>query len=188
MSGQLQVTTPTSSSIWSWAFEQENAAAVAGWGFWLAIAGLVLTLVGFWITLKQLSKTKSATEAATDEVQRIRGSLDAYDATHEASRAQYALKTTRRYLNNKLWSEVLISYDDVRKSLMIIRATASDKTADHADRIDVAVKYIEKLCQRIEADMSKEISSINEVKTYAVIRQHEELLIDINIALQRSLI
>ncbi|MFC4593062.1 hypothetical protein [Sphingobium tyrosinilyticum] len=173
-------------SFWNWPFLPSNTLAVAGWGFWLAIIGLILTLAGFWITLRQLNKTKSASEAVKQEVERIRGSLDAYDAAHEASRAQYALKTVRRNLHNNLWAEVIISYEDVRNSLVILKSTSNLLSKDQLDQIDSAITYIHRLCERIEGDLQKKANSISAVKTSAVIRQHDQLLVDINITLQRG--
>lgn len=188
MNGQVEDEPSGVWAMWSWPFDVHNADAVAGWGFWLAIFGMFLTLLGFGITLKQLAKTKSATDAVTAEVARIRSSLDSYDAAQEASRAQYALNTTRRYISNGLWDEVLISYDDVRKSIMIIKSSSNERLSAYDSKFDAAVRYIEKLCQRIEAGSASGMTEAVKAKTLTVIRQHEQLLHDVNMVLQRSVI
>ncbi|MDF2638125.1 MAG: hypothetical protein K0R64_1109 [Novosphingobium lindaniclasticum] len=188
MKGQVEVEASGIWAMWSWPFDVQNAGAVAGWGFWLAIFGMFLTLLGFGVTLKQLAKTKSATDAATAEVARIRSSLDAYDAAQEASRAQYALKTTRRYISNDLWNDVLSSYDDVRKSIITIRSSSNESLILYDQKFDDAVRYIEKLCHRIEAGAGPRMTEAGKAKTLTVLRQHEQLLHEVNIVLQRSVI
>lgn len=92
--------TTSEDALFNWPFTPANEQLVVGWGFWLAIAGLILTVLGFGLTLMQVTRAKSASEAASDEVERIRESLIRYDAALEVARATYALDSARRHLRN----------------------------------------------------------------------------------------
>lgn len=166
----------------------ENTLVVAGWGFWLGILGLALTIVGFAVTLIQLTKTKTAASAVADEVERIRQSLAKYDAAQDIAKAGYALSATRRYLDNEAWQDVSDSYEDVRRGLIQFKVGGhiNDPLIDH--RIEEASDYIQKLCARIESGLQRPPVSLNISKTRIQIRKHDELIGNITTALQREIL
>lgn len=174
--------------LFVWPFRAENNLIVAGWGFWLAIIGLILTLVGFAITLLQLAKTKDAATAVGDEVDRIRRTLSRYDAAQETAKAAYALTTTRRYLENESWQDVADSYEDIRRGLVQTKVSGQITDADLLKQIDNASLYIEKLCARIEKALVRPPVIINVSKTKLMLRRHDELIANITLALQRYML
>ena len=95
----------TEASWSAWPFEASNALAVQGYGFWISLFGVMLTAAGFLITFIQLRKTQSAAEAAKKEALRIETSLKRYDAAHDISKAQYALRKVRKHFGNGAWGE-----------------------------------------------------------------------------------
>lgn len=161
---------------------------MAGWGFWLSIAGLVLTLVGFAVTLVQLARAKSAAAAVKDEVTRIRESLSQYDAAQDIAKSGYALAATRRYLSNGAWQDVSDSYEDVRRGLVQVKASGHIENEEILDQITAASDYIQKLCIRIERGLERPPVTIDVSKTRSMLRKHDELIAAITSSIQREVI
>lgn len=149
---------------------------------------MALTLVGFSITLVQLSKARSAATAVKDEVDRIRKSLSQYDAAQDIAKASYALNATRRYLSNDAWQDVSDSYEDVRRGLVQTKNSGHVTDAETLAQIDEASDYIEKLCVRIERGLERPPFTINSSKTRLMIRKHDELIDRITSSIQRDML
>jgi hypothetical protein len=171
----------------NWPFVPDNSAIVAGWGFWLTILGLALTLIGFCITWIQLKKTKTAAEAASAEARRIKLAVATYDAAGEASKAIAALESARRHLRNAAWADVADSYDMYRRSINSIN-NIKELDPSISSAIAAANKYVSRLCNRIEEGLSKGNVEVDAAKTISMMRQHDELASQISTTLQRDLI
>jgi len=169
-----------------WAFSTQNAAAVSGWAFWIGVLGLLISLLGFWATLTQLKKAKSEIKIANDEAERIRLSLNKYDAAQEASKASYALQTARKYFGYGAWINGSESYEDFRKSLLTLKINAELSAELDTKKIDDAIFYISKLCEKIDRDHQKGISTVDYVKAKSVMRDHDQLITEITVAIQRK--
>lgn len=171
-----------------WAFQRSNETLIAGWGFWLAVLGLFLTLIGFGATIYQLRKTRSAATAAKEESLRIQRALARYEVVNEATRAAAALATARKFLRSGLWSHVADSYETVRIGLAALKTDASDLLEGHVERIDVACKYIQKLCAKIERDIQNDEITVNAAKTVSVMAEHTVLIYDITRTIEKGVI
>ena len=170
----------------SWAFSPQNAVAVDGWGFWMGVAGLALTLFGFALTLWQLRQTKSIAEAARDESERIKTALKQYDAAQEASRAAYALSAAMKHFRNGAWTDGSDNYEDFRRGIAAIKNNCDYLDEAIIKRIDMAIAYVLKLCERIDKDAQGSIKSLDYAKTATVMRQHDQLIADISTIVQRG--
>lgn len=175
-------------SIANWPFAVGNAPAVQGWGFWLAIIGLLLTVAGFLMTWHQFKKTQTAAAAVKVEVDRIQLSVQSYDAAHHATRASAALDATRRHLRNSAWPDVADSYEDFRRSVLTLQQLDIPELRRFADEIEDANKYIGRLCERIEIQVAKSMVTIDPAKTITMLRRHGELTGAMEIALQKGLV
>lgn len=149
---------------------------------------MILTLVGFGITLIQLSKAKGAATAVKEEVARIRDSLSKYDAAQDIAKASYALSATRRYLSNGSWQDVTDSYEDVRRGLVQVKSSGHVTDDDLLIKISTASEHIEKLCTRIERALEKPPVLIDVSKTRGMLRRHDELIATITSSIQRDMI
>lgn len=149
---------------------------------------MVLTIVGFGISLIQLAKAKGAATAVKDEVERIRDSLSKYDAAQDIAKAGYALNATRRYLSNGSWQDVTDSYEDVRRGLVQVKGSGHVTDQELLLQISTASEHIEKLCARIERALEKPPVSIDVSKTRGMLRRHDELIAAITSSIQRDMI
>lgn len=152
------------------------------------MAGVILTILGFVVTVAQIKKVKSASEAVSFEVNRIRQSLARYDAGQEIAKAQYALTSAKRHLRNEAWLDVADSYEDVRRAILQFKSLMPCNDDEIMGRIDEASSHIEKLCARIELGLSKPPLSVNVQKTHTMMRRHGELIASIAFELEKDLV
>lgn len=172
----------------SWAFDPKHAVDVDGWSFWIGVIGLVISLVGFGFTIWQLRQTKSLAQAAKDESERIQTALKQYDAAQEASRASYALSAAMKHFRNGAWTDGSENYEDFRRGIASLKNNCDYLGQPIVDRIDDAISYVLKLCERIDKDAQNGTKSIEYAKTAAVIRQQDQLISDLTTIIQRSVI
>lgn len=174
--------------LFTWPFDPNQSATVAGVSYWVGVIGLVITVCGFIYTVRQVRKTESAAKAVEAEVGRVRSSLATYDAVQELARAGYALGATRRYLSAAAWQDVSDSYADVRRILVQLKGTGHIDDESIITEIDAAEQYISKLCTRVEAGLDKPPVSIDIPKTRSVLRKHDDLVAALTAHFQRKII
>lgn len=73
----------------------------------------MIGLFGFWLTLRQISKIKSATEAQNEAILTIKGRFANFDAIQECAHAQQFLKSLRDAIFNANTSELTTVYDSI---------------------------------------------------------------------------
>lgn len=169
-----------------WPYQSASALDVQGLGFWLNVAGLMLTIAGFVVTFVQLRKTMSAAEAAQAEAKRIEGSLKRYDAAQDVSQAQYALRTARKHFGNKAWDDGAESYEDVRRALLSLKLNVSGIDPETVKQIEKAALYIAKLCERVDRGELSASVPAEVAKAKSLIRQHEQLVTEIGAKVQNG--
>lgn len=173
----------------SWSFEADNAALVGGLGFWIGFIGLVLSVGGFWITIYQVRKTRSAADAAKAEAARIEASFNRYSVINDAARASAALSTARDFLRIGLWEQVSNYYEIVRGGLLALKVEASGLSEDQVTKINDACNFIQRLCERIERELhTGEVKRIDPAKTVSVMTEHKLLIADITRHLEKGAI
>ena len=171
-----------------WPFDPANSGSVTGWSFWIAVVGLMLTAIGFAVTIYQVKRTRSAADSAEREVKRIERSLNRYEIVNEATRASAALATARNFLRSGLWAHVADNYEVVRGGLEALRADAEDLTDAHRTRIDEASTYIQRLCARIESGIQSGHVNVDAAKTVSVMSDHKMLIAEIIRIIEKGVI
>lgn len=173
--------------MWNWSFNASNGVAVTGWSFWVGILGLLLTLVGFWFTFRQIAKTKGAAEAVRLEVGRIQLSMQRYDIGQEVSRADYALSVARKHFSNRAWEDGANSYYDVRRSLILIKSNVKDFDVEIIKSVEKATIYIDRLCERVDRGELNNADVDDVAKLRSVMRQHDQLIGDMRNHIQKGI-
>ena len=111
-------------------FDADNAGVVGGLGLLLSVFGLLGTIVGFWITWKQLKRTKTATEASSEAVGKLRLRMAQYDTLAELSYAISATRETRRHIDGQQWKYALDGLEETRIFLTRILELSGDIIED----------------------------------------------------------
>lgn len=168
------------SNWFEWPFAKVNSEAVAGWGFWLNVVGLLLTTIGFILAFRQLKKTLNAADAAKQEAVRIRDAMNRFEIGNEAVRASSALLTARNYARNELWVHAATSYEVVHDSLLVLSDSDEIFGAELLTKMNKACVYIKKFCARVEGDRLAQTQTINPAKTISVMSDHRAMLAEIS--------
>lgn len=174
------------SNWFAWPFDPAHDPTVAGWGFWFGVLGLALTIGGFALTWVQLARAQSVAAAIKDEAERIQTSLKRYDATHEASRARYALEVARRHFRGGHWEDGRESYEEFRRSLVALKMNLPTLSSELVSEIEECAAFVSKLCERIDRDVQRGTVTVNLVKTIAVIRRHDELMLKVVSSIEKD--
>jgi hypothetical protein len=82
--------------------------------------GLVLTFVGFGLTIWQLRRTRTAVAAANDAAQSLREKIASQTATVHAVAAIARLKAAKRELRSREWAAAQFILEELRQALVII--------------------------------------------------------------------
>ncbi|HEX8580283.1 MAG TPA: hypothetical protein VF655_11920 [Allosphingosinicella sp.] len=86
-------------------FDTANAHLVGAWGLILGMVGLVVSLLGFWVTIAQLRRTRKATEAVNAAISSLRNRMGAFDFASECVRGSKSLEHAIHLLRAKQWDE-----------------------------------------------------------------------------------
>ena len=83
----------------------------------VGLCGLLLTLTGFSVTIVQLFKAKSKTQAVADALQTLERRTDLYDIIRELERASVAVETAAKFAIRSVWDEVYDHCETARSSI-----------------------------------------------------------------------
>lgn len=131
-------------------FEPSNSAAVGAWGLILGILGIVLTLIGFGISIVQIMKAKSAAESAADAVGDVQVRVSRYDAAVDLAEAKASLQNARHYANLDAWPQFVASYEIASEALGRVALQATVTEVKVSDSIKKARSRIARVCNVIE--------------------------------------
>ena len=175
-------------NIWAWPFDPHRAIEVAGWGFWLAVLGVLLSVGGFVVTWIQLQQAKSVAEATRDETLRIKKSLEKFDAVQEVTRAHSNIISARNNLSRKMWRECGENCELVIRSISITKKFISDNHEDLIVSCEKLLNYLNKLCERIDRNDMDNIDDDGFAKTKTSLRKNEQTISDILSSLHKDML
>lgn len=145
-----------------------------------------MTVCGFGITLRQLARTKKATEAVSREVKRIEFAFAKYDATVETSRAETALLAVKRGIKSADWNSAIDALESLGKALYTVRQLDIPGLSQHKSSIDDMMTHTNRLCERLDQAGDSGLGNGDLNKTLAKLRDHDRTITSLRIALQRS--
>ncbi|WP_132740355.1 hypothetical protein [Sphingomonas sp. PP-F2F-A104-K0414] len=131
-------------------FDPGNAAAVGAWGLILGILGIVLTLVGFIISIRQIRQAKSVAQSAADAVSAVQIRVSRYDAAVDLAEAKSSLQNARHYANLDAWPQFVTCYEITSEALGRVALQAMFTEGKVAEDIKKSRSRISKICNLIE--------------------------------------
>lgn len=148
----------------------------------MGLAGLVIGLGGFWLTLAQISKVKSATEAQETAIASLRFRLASFDAIQECAHAQLFLEHLREAIQTNDSNKVLDSYDKLALCLINIAESNSVK-ADITKELRMAADRVGKISKGIE---SSSVSDLPKTKHLEIARDFHGLLMRVRFEIHQE--
>ena len=159
---------------------------MGAWGFLLSALGLLVSIVGFSLTIWQLVRTASATRAAGAAVDRLKLRVATYDAIFEISRARSAIKETQSNARGSDWRRVVESYATTREALLRVRELSPHLDDKQRDKIDDVIEEINRFCDRVESSLQKGAIAFDVAKAIRAIRSHSDFVDRLRITMERS--
>jgi hypothetical protein len=86
-------------------FSAANSGLVGGWSLIAGLVGLVVSVLGFYVTIKQLRRTSRATEAVNTAIGNLKNRMAAFDYATECVRASKSLEHATQLLRGRNWEE-----------------------------------------------------------------------------------
>jgi hypothetical protein len=118
------------------------------------ILGILISFVGFGLTIYNVSKSKSAARAATVAARDIRRSIQLYDALADISAAVVYLEEIKTLQRSKNWLLLLDRYGALRKRLITVRERNPYIRDDHRTKIQAAMTTLAQLEKSVDTALS----------------------------------
>jgi hypothetical protein len=155
--------------------EQTRAGDIA------SIAGLLIAVIGFAITIWNVRASRAASLRAAQAAEQARRAIRFFDVVAEMSAAIAAMEEIRRLHRDAAWSILPDRYNALRKSLITIRGSSPELTGGQQARIQAAIKYLADLERWVEYSLEQEqapnrIASWNERVSDHIMELHSLLL------------
>jgi hypothetical protein len=120
-------------------FDAANSGIVGGLSLILTVCGLLLSLVGFIYTIKQVKRTLTAAEAAKLKADELRNQVGVFDLSLEISRANNSLKQVLAFVRSKNLQLTLTPLEDAQAHLnRISKLLVEDRDISSTARQDSA--------------------------------------------------
>lgn len=154
-------------------------------GDFASIAGLIVTIIGFFITIINVIKSKNAATLAEETVRSVRSDLRLYQTVNGFSSALVTMDEIKRLHRQKEWILLPERYNNLRKSLISIRCENPVLSENDQKEIQAAITQFSGLEKLIDEHLSSDktasidIPKINS-RVSKQIDRIQELLIKLN--------
>lgn len=166
-------------------FSATNSGVVGGLSLVVSVVGLILTLLGLWLTYRQAEAAATSADASIRAVEDFKFRLGQYNAARDLTEALYAIDSTRSHLNNEMWKDASISYEDARRALIRLSGVEEIRPLVN-DRFETILSNMGGLCDQINAAVSGKAKLPNKSKSLTVMRENYDYILTIRTALERS--
>lgn len=154
-------------------------------GDWISITGLVVTFIGFVITIVNVNKSKDAATLAEAAVKKVREDLRIYQTVDGFSSALVTMDEIKRLHRLKEWALLPDRYNGLRKTLISIRCANPILSDDDQKEIQAAIAQFSALEKLIDKHLSSNEGSSVDIplinsRVSTQIDRIQELLVKLN--------
>jgi hypothetical protein len=125
-------------------------------GNMLNIAGIVLTLIGFWITISSSWKARDAADLARCEVAKVRDDLRKVNTVADISQALFLIEECKKLHRDNKWPLLPDKYSALKHLLITIRSTYTDFSEDQKSAIQSTTTELTNIEVQIEKFLSSQ--------------------------------
>lgn len=128
-----------------------DSAVRSGWGDWASAIGLIVTLIGFCLTLIGVWRSKSAAEKAKQAVIEVQKDIRRIDTVAELSTAISAMNEIKTLQRKAAWEILPYRYSDLRKALITVSsANETTLTEDQQERLQQTITLLSNMERTLE--------------------------------------
>lgn len=132
-----------------------DAGTVTYIGSISSIAGLVISLTGFAVTIYNIRRSRSAAERATQAAEEARASMKKHVTVSELSEAFQAMKEIKRLHRNQEWAILPDRYDNLRELLISIKINRTDLSDEEQRQIQGMISAIAQIEHKIDVAIER---------------------------------
>lgn len=119
------------------------------------IAGFLITLVGFGVTVLNVIRAREASEQARDAAERAREEVRRSQTTIALSQVVVRMEELKRFHREGMWQALPDRYSQLRRDLVSIRHRSPYLTASQATRLQEGIMLLAKLEERLDRQPAK---------------------------------
>jgi hypothetical protein len=152
--------------------------------FFVALAGLLVAVFGFRVTLQQIRQVKTATEASEAAIAGLKVRLSHFDVIQECATAESALAALRQIAREGDWADALGICDQLATSLINLKERYAGSDFAMKQQITEATDRVTRLSGRTVKDPTD--SSPDPSKDMATLREIHAVLMKIRFQIQEE--
>jgi hypothetical protein len=150
------------------------------WGNISSIAGVLLTIVGFSVTIYNVLRSKSVAEETRD-------SISLYDAIADLAAASSIMDEIKRLQRHGVWAVVPDRYSELRRRLIAIKGSHADLSEAQRQTLEETVQKFADLEKRVERAVSANVAPPNPAKLNDIVSSQIDEVQMVLLSLQQIL-
>lgn len=149
--------------------------------------GLLITLVGFGVTIVQVMRARKASILAANAVESVRNRLAEFDTVANLSSAIETMEQIKRFQRLEAWPTIIDLYSQLRRKLLHIKHNSDQLPAELQSKLFSAIQHTSKFEQTMESIMVKKSTGSHDVpKWNKIMSDQMESLTEIIIHLRKK--
>lgn len=136
---------------------------------WISIAGILVTIVGFAITVFGVWKAKTAATSAREAAERVQASVIREAVIVSFSSALTAMEEIKRLHRVEAWALMPERYSSLRKHMILIISTHKNLSEEHKASIQTAITQFRELERKVESSLAENRADLNSAKMNKIV-------------------
>jgi lipoate-protein ligase B len=120
-----------------------------GGGDWASVFGVILSLVGFVITIIAVVRSKSASDQAKAAVMNVRNDIFRIDTVSDCGSALMQLEQIKTFQQRQDWDLLPDKYSSLRKSLISLKNSESLSKDEHQTVLQSTITLVANIEEKI---------------------------------------
>ena len=156
-------------------------------GDFASLIGLLIAIVGFSITIINVSKSKSASLQAANAVSKVREDLRRMETVTDFASALASMEDVKRLHRDGAWQLLPERYSNLRKTLIAIRSGDHTLLDDDKKIIQAAITQFSSLEREVDKYVANKNSDIDVPKINAIVSKRIDCLHEVLIRLKSDI-
>jgi hypothetical protein len=145
-------------------------------GDWASVAGVLISIIGFAVTLVSVFKARTAASRAEAAAKSTRDAIRLFDAIVDFSSAITILEQIKRAHRQQEWVLLPDRYAELRKILIAARTKNESLTAEHKTAIQDTITSLRTMESLVERNMQNP-GTLKVTKFNGVVSKHIDTLV-----------
>jgi len=149
-----------------------------------SVLGVLVALIGFWITIRNVRRSKRAADRAEEAASKALRSVRHIDTVQSLSKATTLAEEMKTLNREKEWKMLLDRLSTFRNMLIEIKGSTPGLSDDHKSRLQAAITQSQTMSNNIEGVLAGDTESANVPRMNKILSQQAEKLMDTLVTLR----